>query len=62
MLRGAMAARGSKEEDVLARLSLVGRFGDAERDRERRAVAVLGPSRRYTIGHVLSVDGGYLAR
>ena len=28
MLRGAIAARGSDEADVISRLSLVGRFGD----------------------------------
>lgn len=61
MLRNAMAARGSKEEDVLARLSLTGRFGRPA----EIASAVLwlcSDQASYTMGHVLSVDGGYLAR
>jgi NAD(P)-dependent dehydrogenase (short-subunit alcohol dehydrogenase family) len=61
MLRAAMAARGSQEADVLARLSLVGRFGEPT----EIADAVLwlcGPGSTYTVGHVLAVDGGYLAR
>jgi NAD(P)-dependent dehydrogenase (short-subunit alcohol dehydrogenase family) len=61
MLRGAMAARGSAEEDVLERLSLIGRFGQPA----EIASAVLwlcSDQSGYTIGHVLSVDGGYLAR
>jgi glucose 1-dehydrogenase len=61
MLRGAMAARGSAEEDVLARLSLIGRFGQPA----EIASAVLwlcSDESAYTIGHVLAVDGGYLAR
>jgi NAD(P)-dependent dehydrogenase (short-subunit alcohol dehydrogenase family) len=61
MLRGAMAARGSAEEDVLARLSLIGRFGQPA----EIASAVLwlcSDQAGYTMGHVLSVDGGYLAR
>jgi NAD(P)-dependent dehydrogenase (short-subunit alcohol dehydrogenase family) len=61
MLRGAMAARGSAEEDVLERLSLIGRFGQPA----EIASAVLwlcSDQSGYTMGHVLSVDGGYLAR
>jgi len=61
MLRGAMAARGSSEQDVLARLSLTGRFGQPA----EIASAVLwlcSEQASYTMGHVLSVDGGYLAR
>lgn len=61
MLRGAMAARGSSEEDVLERLSLIGRFGQPA----EIASAVLwlcSDQAGYTMGHVLSVDGGYLSR
>jgi len=61
MLRGAMAARGSVEQDVLARLSLTGRFGRPD----EIASAVLwlcSEDSGYTMGHVLAVDGGYLAR
>jgi glucose 1-dehydrogenase len=61
MLRGAMAARGSAEEDVLSRLTLTGRFGRPA----EIASAVLwlcSDEASYTMGHVLSVDGGYLAR
>jgi glucose 1-dehydrogenase len=61
MLRGAMAARGSAEQDVLARLSLTGRFGRPD----EIASAVLwlcSEDSAYTMGHVLAVDGGYLAR
>ena len=61
MLRGAMAARGSKEEDVLARLSLVGRFGTSA-EIAHAALWLCSAESSYTIGHVLSVDGGYLAR
>ncbi len=61
MLRGAIAARGSDEAEVITRLSLVGRFGDPA----EIADAVLwlcSEQSTYTIGHVLAVDGGYLAR
>ena len=61
MLRGAMAARGSKEEDVLSRLSLVGRFGTTA-EIASAALWLCSAESSYTVGHVLSVDGGYLAR
>jgi NAD(P)-dependent dehydrogenase (short-subunit alcohol dehydrogenase family) len=61
MLRNAMATRGTKEEDAISRLSLMGRFG---RDSEIAEAALWLCSDRssYTVGHVLAVDGGYLAR
>src|SRR6202022_3643980 len=61
MLRGAMAARGSKEEDVLARLSLIGRFGKPT-EIARAVLWLCSDESTYTLGHVLAVDGGYLAR
>jgi len=61
MLRGAIAARGSDEAEVISRLSLVGRFGDPTEI--ANAVLWLCSDRStYTIGHTLAVDGGYLAR
>ncbi len=61
MLRGAMAARGSAEEDVLARLSLIGRFGQPA-EIANAVLWLCSEESQYTIGHVLAVDGGYLAR
>ena len=61
MLRGAIAARGSDEAEVISRLSLVGRFGDPTEI--ANAVLWLCSDRStYTIGHTLAVDGGYLVR
>ena len=61
MLRSAMAARGRDEADVVDRLSLVGRFGTP--DEIANAVLWLCSERAtFTVGHVLAVDGGYLAR
>jgi len=61
MLRGAIAARGSDEAEVISRLSLVGRFGDPAEI--ANAVLWLCSDRStYTIGHTLAVDGGYLVR
>jgi len=61
MLRGAIAARGSDEAEVISRLSLIGRFGDPTEI--ANAVLWLCSDRStYTIGHTLAVDGGYLVR
>jgi NAD(P)-dependent dehydrogenase (short-subunit alcohol dehydrogenase family) len=61
MLRGAMAARGSREEDVLAGLSLNGRFGQPA-EIARAVLWLCSDESTFTMGHVLAVDGGYLAR
>jgi glucose 1-dehydrogenase len=61
MLRNAMATRGTKEEDAIARLSLLGRFGQATEIAEG-ALFLCSDRASYTVGHVLAVDGGYLAR
>jgi glucose 1-dehydrogenase len=56
-----MAARGSAAADVLARLSLIGRFGQPA-EIASAALWLCSDQSGYTIGHVLAVDGGYLAR
>lgn len=61
MLRGALAARGTPEEDAIRRMSLVGRFGTVE-EIAHAALWLCSPESSYTVGHILSVDGGYLAR
>ncbi|HEY3005097.1 MAG TPA: glucose 1-dehydrogenase [Kribbellaceae bacterium] len=61
MLRGALAARGTKEEDAIARLSLIGRFGRPD-EIANAALWLCSDKATYTLGHVLAVDGGYLAR
>lgn len=62
MLRNAMERRKSgSEAEVVARLSLIGRFGNVD----EIAAACLWLScdeSTYTMGHILAVDGGYLSR
>jgi glucose 1-dehydrogenase len=61
MLRAAMARRGRDPEDVIARLSLVGRFGTPE-EIAKAALWLSSEDSSFTIGHALAVDGGYLVR
>jgi len=61
MLRSAIERRGGDEADVIARLSLVGRFGEVD-EIARAALWLCSPESSFTIGHALAVDGGYLAR
>jgi len=60
-LRGAIAARGSDEAEVISRLSLVGRFGDPA-EIANAVLWLCSDGSTYTVGHTLAVDGGYLAR
>jgi NAD(P)-dependent dehydrogenase (short-subunit alcohol dehydrogenase family) len=61
MLRDTIEKRGRDVNDVIARLSLVGRFGDAS-EIARAALWLCSDDSSYTIGHTLAVDGGYLSR
>ncbi len=62
MLRNAMARRpGGSEKDVISRLSLIGRFGVVE-EIAKAALFLCSDDASFTMGHVLAVDGGYLAR
>ncbi|GAB2485776.1 SDR family NAD(P)-dependent oxidoreductase [Jatrophihabitans fulvus] len=61
MLRGALAARGTPEQDAIRRLSLIGRFGTVD-EIAHATLWLSSDEATYTMGHVLSVDGGYLAR
>jgi NAD(P)-dependent dehydrogenase (short-subunit alcohol dehydrogenase family) len=61
MLQNAMARRGREPQDVINRLSLMGRFGTAE-EIANAALWLCSDSSSYTVGHPLAVDAGYLAR
>ncbi len=61
MLRNAIRARGSDEQDVIKRLSLVGRLATTD-EIARAALWLCSDQSTYTVGHVLAVDGGYLSR
>ncbi len=61
MLRNAMERRGREEADVIARLSLVGRFGSVD-EIAKATLWLCSDDASFTIGHALAVDGGYLSR
>ena len=61
MLNNAIARRKGNREDTIARLSLIGRFGEADEIADA-ALWLCSDQATYTMGHVLAVDGGYLAR
>lgn len=61
MLRNAMERRGREESDVLERLSLIGRFGTVD-EIANATLWLSSDESTFTIGHVLAVDCGYLAR
>ena len=61
MLRNAMARRGRDPQDVVARLSLLGRFGTPA-EIASAALWLCSSASSFTLGHALAVDAGYLAR
>ncbi len=61
MLQNAMARRGRDPQDVISRLSLLGRFGTVD-EIANAALWLCSDSSSYTVGHPLAVDAGYLAR
>jgi glucose 1-dehydrogenase len=61
MLREAMRRRSRDPQDVVDRLSLVGRFGTPE-EIAAAALWLCSDASSFTMGHALAVDAGYLAR
>jgi NAD(P)-dependent dehydrogenase (short-subunit alcohol dehydrogenase family) len=61
MLRSAVERRGRDVNDVVKRLSLIGRLGRAD-EIAAAALWLCSDSASYTVGHHLAVDAGYLAR
>jgi NAD(P)-dependent dehydrogenase (short-subunit alcohol dehydrogenase family) len=61
MLREAMRRRGRNPEDVVDRLSLVGRFGTPD-EIAAASLWLCSDASSFTMGHALAVDAGYLAR
>jgi NAD(P)-dependent dehydrogenase (short-subunit alcohol dehydrogenase family) len=61
MLVNAIAARRRDPDDVIRRLSLVGRFGQAT-EVANAVLWLCSDQSSFTVGHALAVDGGYLAR
>jgi NAD(P)-dependent dehydrogenase (short-subunit alcohol dehydrogenase family) len=60
MLRNAMARRGRDPQDVVARLSPLGRFGTPD-EIASAALWLCSTASSFTLGHALAVDAGYLA-
>jgi NAD(P)-dependent dehydrogenase (short-subunit alcohol dehydrogenase family) len=61
MLREAMRKKGRRVEDVVDRLSLIGRFGQPS-EIAKAALWLCSDDSSFTLGHALAVDGCYLAR
>jgi NAD(P)-dependent dehydrogenase (short-subunit alcohol dehydrogenase family) len=61
MLRNAMARRGRDPQDVVDRLSLIGRFGRPD-EIASAALWLCSEGASFVHGHPLAVDAGYLAR
>jgi NAD(P)-dependent dehydrogenase (short-subunit alcohol dehydrogenase family) len=61
MLRGAMERRGRDPKDVIARLSLIGRFGQPSEIADA-AMWLCSTSSSFVTGAAVPVDAGYLAR
>lgn len=61
MLREAMRRRGRNPEDVVDRLSLIGRFGRPE-EIANAALWLCSADSSFIVGHPLAVDAGYLTR
>ncbi len=61
MLRNAMERRGRDPQDVVDRLSLLGRFGRPD-EIAAAALWLCSEGSSFTVGHPLAVDAGFLAR
>jgi NAD(P)-dependent dehydrogenase (short-subunit alcohol dehydrogenase family) len=60
MLRAAMQRRGRDPDDVVSRLSLIGRFGRPD-EIAAAALWLCSDAASFTMGHALAVDAGMLA-
>lgn len=61
MLRKAIERRGRDPQDVVSRLSLIGRFGTPE-EIATATLFLCSDAASFVYGHPLAVDAGYLAR